>query len=137
MPRYFYTYGSSPDYPFKNGWTEVIALNRGQADAFFRAAHPDIHPGILNCAIVYSEAEFAKSVMMKKTNFGAGCHETLGILTYNNDSNPSKHKAAHTNNIPDILKGQLEFILDECKGGDIIITVIEKTNKKKEGLYDI
>lgn len=130
MPRYFYTYGSSPDYPFKDGWTEVIALNQGQADAFFRAAHPDVHPGILNCAIVYSEAEFAKSVMMKKTNFGAGCHETLGILTYNNDSNSIKRNATSTNNIPDTLKGQLEFILDECKGGDLIITVIEKTNKK-------
>lgn len=130
MPKYYYTYGSHPNYPYKNGWTEVIALNRGQANAFFRAAHPDVVPGIINCAWIYSESEFAKTSLMKETNFGARCHETLGILTYNNDSNSIKRSAASTNNIPDTLKGQLEFILDECKGSNLVITVIEKTNKK-------
>lgn len=84
MPKFYFTYGSDEKFPFQNGWTEVHAENMGQAESFFRAAHPDKTPGILNCSWVYTQEKFEETDCFKKGNFGAGCHEVIGCF------NPSK-----------------------------------------------
>lgn len=80
MPKFYFTYGSHPSFPFSDGWTEVHADNIGQAEMFFRAVHPDIKPGTINCAFVYDESDFVKT-RMYNSKFGAKCHEIIGCFT--------------------------------------------------------
>lgn len=71
-----YTYGFDSCYPFSCGWTEVWAISESEANAKFREIHPDVHEGMLNCAFVYSDEEFPKT-MLKKGNLGAKTREVL------------------------------------------------------------
>lgn len=76
MPKFYFTYGTDPSYPFQGGWTEVEAPDRNSADVLFRLFHPDRIPGILNCAFVYTEEEFL-STNLPYGNFGACCQEHI------------------------------------------------------------
>lgn len=77
IKKFFFTYGTSPDYPFRGGWTEVRALNFRQAVEIFKAHHPCINGNILNCADNYTEDEFEKCKFLSHGNLGHGCHEVL------------------------------------------------------------
>lgn len=79
MNKYYFTYGSSEKYPFRRGWTEVIAPDLATACAIFRVFHPDCYEGVLNCCDVYSEAEFAKTEMSKEGNYGVRAHEIITL----------------------------------------------------------
>ena len=57
---YYYTFGSSTDYPHQTGWVEVKALTWEEAHKKFEAAYPCRRPGILNCAFFYEEERWAK-----------------------------------------------------------------------------
>ena len=79
MEKFYFTYGQSESFPFQDGWTEVYAENMGQAQALFRAVHPDKIPGILNCSFTYTEKQFEKGDIYKKGhNYGKACHEVIG-----------------------------------------------------------
>jgi len=56
--RYYYTFGSSPDFPYQNGWVVVYAGSWEEAHRKFRARFPDRHKGILNCAFFYEESRW-------------------------------------------------------------------------------
>lgn len=77
IKRFFFTYGTSPDYPFRGGWTEVRALNFKQAVGIFKAHHPCTHGNVLNCADYYTEEEFEKHKFPYSGNLGNSCHEVL------------------------------------------------------------
>lgn len=79
MPKFYFTYGTAPSYPFQNGWTEVEAPDRNKAVELFRAVHPDRpgSQGILNCASVYDEEFFKATEMYLDSNFGGRCHERV------------------------------------------------------------
>lgn len=55
MHNYYYSFGSSPEFPYQNGWVEVHADSWDEADEKFRTRFPDKHKGILNCAFFYDE----------------------------------------------------------------------------------
>ena len=76
MQKFYFTYGTSEQYPYKGGWTEVIAETKHMAILAFKVVHPDVHEGILNCASVYTEEEFTSSGMTTG-NYGACRHETI------------------------------------------------------------
>lgn len=79
MARFYFTYGTDGQ-PYHGGWTEITAPNRNAACAAFRAFHPDVIPGLLNCSAVYTEDAFTKSCMSGPDgNFGYHCHETITI----------------------------------------------------------
>lgn len=79
MAKFYFTYGSSGQ-PYHGGWTEIDAQDRHTACAAFRAFHPDVAPGLLNCSDVYTEEAFAKTEMNGPSgNLGYGCHETITI----------------------------------------------------------
>ena len=42
MQKFYFTYGSSKNYPFHGGWTEVIAPNEHMAVGAFNAVHPPV-----------------------------------------------------------------------------------------------
>lgn len=78
MSRFYFTYGNCIRFPFRGGWTVVEAETIDQAESLFRAAHPDRNPGVLNCAGIYTEADFKRTKMFANgSNFGAGLHEFI------------------------------------------------------------
>lgn len=62
MSKYYFTYAQE-GHPFCGGWTEVEAPNGHAACAAFRAYHPDKQDGFINCAAIYSEADFQATKM--------------------------------------------------------------------------
>ena len=53
-----HTFGSDYGFPFQDGWVEIIASNREEADEIFMRHFPCRHPNTLNCSFVYTEAEW-------------------------------------------------------------------------------
>nr|WP_298061043.1 hypothetical protein [uncultured Blautia sp.] len=76
MNAYYYTFGTNPGFPFYGGWVQVFAETSQEADAIFRQHYPDRHDGILNCAIIYRQENFPKSMLIHG-NLGAYCHAVL------------------------------------------------------------
>ncbi|MGN1370613.1 MAG: hypothetical protein ACI4WX_17195 [Aristaeellaceae bacterium] len=79
MNKFYFTYGTSELYPFKGGWTEIVAPDRSAACAIFRMFHPNSYNGCLNCSEVYSRDEFVKTGMYKEGNFGVRAHEVITL----------------------------------------------------------
>ena len=78
IKNYYFTYGTSTKMPFQKGWTKIEAPSRKAAVEIFRAYHPDINEGIINCSSIYDEDSFKKTTMWSEGNFGA--HEVEVIL---------------------------------------------------------
>lgn len=78
IKNFYFTYGTSESYPFQGGWTKIEAFNRECAIQIFKALHPNIHEGIINCCDMYTEEEFRQSEMWSKGNLGF--HEQEVIL---------------------------------------------------------
>ena len=80
MAKFYFTYGTSRQYDYQGGWTEVEAPDMGAACAAFRVYHPDKSKGIMNCGFVYTEELFKATKMYTEGNFGAQCHERITLL---------------------------------------------------------
>ena len=80
MAKFYFTYGTSRQYDYQGGWTEVEAPDGRTAMAAFRVFHPDKNEGVLNCSSVYPESAFKKTKMYTEGNFGARCHERITLL---------------------------------------------------------
>ena len=81
VKNFYFTYGNvGSGMPFAGGWTVVRAVDMAQAYKFFRAAHPDKTPGIINCSWIYDEDSFNATGMAVEGNYGAFEHERLGII---------------------------------------------------------
>lgn len=79
MNKYYFTYGTSEDFPFQRGWTEVVAPDLSAACSLFRMIHPDLYEHTLNCSDVYSEAELQRTQMYAEGNFGVRAHEIITL----------------------------------------------------------
>lgn len=55
MKRFYFTFGSSPEFPYQNTYLVVNAMNMKQAAEKFRSRYPDVHKNVLNCSFVYSD----------------------------------------------------------------------------------
>jgi len=78
MNRYFYTFGSDPQFPYQYGWVEIHAETFKEADKKFRSRFPDRpgHEGILNVAFCYDERAWAR--MNPEINWhGWKCYEII------------------------------------------------------------
>lgn len=58
MNRYFFTFGSDPQFPFQNTYLVIEAKDINQAIGIFRLLYPDRHPGVYNASDCYTEAEW-------------------------------------------------------------------------------
>ena len=78
MNRYFYTFGSDLGFPYQNGWVEVRATSRDEADHKFRTQFPDRpgHEGIMNYAFCYNEERWAE-MNPEQTWHGWKCWEII------------------------------------------------------------
>lgn len=68
MQNFYFTFGSSKQFPYQNGYIVVVAQNYRDAVATFREKHPDIHEKTLNCSDVYTEEEWDSRVGKYYTN---------------------------------------------------------------------
>ena len=75
--KFYYTFGTDNQFPYKRGWVEVIAKNQEEADRKFRTRFPDVRAGILNCAFTYTEDSFSKTIMTQGGNLQEFCHEVI------------------------------------------------------------
>ncbi len=59
---YYYTFGSNPAFPYRNGWVVVKATSMEEANRKFRTRFPDRpgHEGIMNCAFYYDKKQWAE-----------------------------------------------------------------------------
>lgn len=117
MSKFYFTYGTDPAYPFRDGWTEIEAPDQNTAAELFQEIHPDRpgSEGILNCAFVYEEDSFKSTKMYQDSNFGGHCHERLVFDGYRN-----KRIAFHR----EALSPEGEFVI-RCAGKktDMSVTV--------------
>lgn len=60
MNSYYYTFGCSDGFPYKNGWVVVKATSWEEAHQKFRARFPDRHENTLNCSFFYDEEKWAQ-----------------------------------------------------------------------------
>jgi len=82
MKKYYFTYGSSPEYPYYGGWTVVETdTNQSGAIDIYRAYHPDINKDgeivYVNCAGIYDEEYFENTRMYTNGNLGYFEHERI------------------------------------------------------------
>lgn len=74
---FYFTYGKSEQFPFKGGWTTVLADNRRDAIKKFRIRHPDKTEGLINCSDIYTKGEFRLTSMLQTGNLGEYEHEVI------------------------------------------------------------
>ena len=78
MNRYYFTYGTDEKYPYRGGWTVVVAETVEIAKKIFSLYHPPRYGNVGNYCDCYTECVFEKTEMCKKGNFGKFCVEVLG-----------------------------------------------------------
>ena len=75
MNKFYFSFGSDPQFPFYKGWVEVAADTLEKAIEKFRAKYPDRTPGIVNCAFWYSQIQWDK-VYHGEAGWGS-CHAEI------------------------------------------------------------
>lgn len=81
MRNFYFTYGTASQFPFRRGWSVVIAPDGIAAAHIFREYHPNPNgSNILNCAWSYSEEAFMKTEMAEGNIPMEYCHEVIGPL---------------------------------------------------------
>lgn len=72
MENFYFTFGSSLQFPFQGGYLIVVANNVKDAIAKYREKYPDVHENCVNCAFIYNEEEW--NSLSRKSNI---CHEII------------------------------------------------------------
>lgn len=55
MKKWYFTFGSSPTFPYQDTYVIVHAETENAAIEKFRERFPDVRKNIVNCAFWYSE----------------------------------------------------------------------------------
>ena len=76
MEKFYFTFGTSEQFPYRGGWVEVIAPDRPTAHHTSHATSPAVHEGIVHSPDIYTVAQFESSGM-SSGNRGSFCHEIL------------------------------------------------------------
>ena len=77
LNEYFFLYADNKRFPYKAGWTRVLAPDFNAAEAVFNAYHPGTVEGLTNCATVYEGELFRQTNIFKTGNYGEFEHETI------------------------------------------------------------
>lgn len=77
MAEFYFTFGSSKQFPYHGGWVKVMADNIYDAREKFKAHYPNRTPGSLNCADNYNSGQFWATGLQETGNLGAKCHEVI------------------------------------------------------------
>lgn len=63
LHKFYFTFGSSSQFPYPNRYLVVIAESLKDAKTKFRSKHPDKTPGIYNFSDVYTEEQWKEAQM--------------------------------------------------------------------------
>lgn len=77
LNEYFFLYADNKRFPYKAGWTRVLAPDFNAAEAVFNAYHPGTVEGLTSCASVYEGDLFRQTNIFKTGNYGEYEHETI------------------------------------------------------------
>lgn len=58
MEKFYFTFGSSSQFPYHGGYLIVKADDRNDAIEKYRKKYPDVNENTVNCAFIYSEKEW-------------------------------------------------------------------------------
>lgn len=75
---FYYTFGNSDTSPYIGGWVEIVAPEIRMADYIFNMMFPP-RGGVMRCAGIYTQENFAKTSMPKNGNFGKFCHKRVTL----------------------------------------------------------
>lgn len=79
--KFYFTFGDSPEFPYKGGWVVIEAPNVDMAREIFALLYPSSKDAILRYSFVYNETTWQNTVMCKNnTNLGKGCHASFGLF---------------------------------------------------------
>lgn len=63
MSKFYFTFGSSPTYPYQNGYIIIEAETLAQAIEYFKILFPNPDkPYLLRCAFYYNEKQWEKAI---------------------------------------------------------------------------
>ena len=83
--KFYFTFGDSPNFPYKDGWIVIEAPNEHIARKIFALLYPNTTDDILRCSFVYDETSWKNTTMYKNnTNFGKSCHASFGLFNKTN-----------------------------------------------------
>lgn len=77
MQKFYYSFGSDPQFPFQNGWIIIEAPDIRTAHEIFIKHFPCRRDNILNCSFYYTEKQWA-AMDVEHTWHGYQCY---GIYT--------------------------------------------------------
>ncbi|MGF6990437.1 hypothetical protein M2150_001698 [Lachnospiraceae bacterium PM6-15] len=83
VPTWYFTFGSSRQYPYDSGWVEVRAETRQEAIDLYKEKYPNVSHNIYNCADIYSEKQMHETEMYVSGNRGAKCHDVIDKSQHN------------------------------------------------------
>ena len=67
--KFFFTYGTDPEFPYQGGWTEISADNFMTALRVFQLFHPNRSGSTAyNFAFAYNETNWKNTRMFKENN---------------------------------------------------------------------
>lgn len=87
MAKFYFTFGTDPEYPYRGGWEEIdIDIDTEQdelkmAMTLFNSLHPsgrtftDANIPVLNCARIFTEKSFNATNMRRRGNHSEYCHK--------------------------------------------------------------
>ena len=88
MAKFYFTFGDSKEYPYRGGWVTIDAPNKDTAMGIFAGMYPNGHRKhddflVLNCADIYTEERFNRTILPKAGKLGAFCHAEYQLITIN------------------------------------------------------
>lgn len=75
LQNFYFTFGSSPSFPFQEGYIIIKATTRDEAVDRFRHDYPDKNNSCVNCSFIYDETEW------KEGNIGRYYKEPFVVLS--------------------------------------------------------
>ena len=60
---FYFTFGSSSEFPYQDGYLIVKARSKSEAVSIFRSYFPSRKEGVVNCAFIYDQEEWEKTAM--------------------------------------------------------------------------
>lgn len=77
MKKFYFTFGNDENYPYPNGWVEVIASDIRAAAKRFQKTYPSVDEEVLNCSDYYNEGQFLQRVLPKIPAEQRRCHAVI------------------------------------------------------------
>ena len=79
MNRYYFTFGTDPEYPYRGGWVVIVAPDLHTAVEVFKLYYPGGKDnGWQTYADCYTEERFLNTGMGQTGNHGAYCRKVIG-----------------------------------------------------------